>query len=360
MGFKELNDVDGNGLKDVAQPKPEDKLDLSSSDEIEEKLRQEPLKSFEESPEQERRLAQTEPTGLGDIPKSLEKDIGFDGTGKAESPPNEVVAASNKEVLGHPPSEGIPASVETPNEFENVAKREEIFAGWTEYDAKSREIGADESLSKEQKVQGIQSVYERTENKTDICSPSDAQYVSGFDDRGKIEYDWPGNLGFEPGTESAISRDNPLPDTWDRYGHMGGSNFSPIPENGPYTVEERAIPYIENKDAYHHGDFNANSYFDKVDAIKNEDIEKLNVILTSEGYQPLDTYEFDEIKLDYKENCYYLKEYLSSDIDVTYGIKGNAASWGDMCGGAEQLTMPLSGEQLERLGIMMEENSDDK
>lgn len=46
--------------------------------------------------------------------------------------------------------------------------------------------------------------------------------------------------------------------------------------------------------------------------------------------------------------------------DGRYGIKGNAASWGDMCGGAEQLTMPLSGEQLERLGIMMEENSDDK
>lgn len=234
----------------------------------------------------------------------------------------------------------------------------ESYFGWSDYSAKSREIGKNDSLLKEEKVKAIQAVYARTEDKTDICAPSDAQYVKTFDpNTGDIIYDWLGNLGFTEGTEKAITRDRPLPDTWDRYGHMGGSNFSPIPESSPYTTDERSIPYINNQDAYHQGTINIDSYFDKIDAVKNNDYEKLNNILMSEGCVPLSKAEHSFICYKYEKSCEYLQKNVSSGIDVSYGLQGTAARWGNMNGGAEQITTPLSGELMKRLGILREEIS---
>ena len=70
-----------------------------------------------------------------------------------------------------------------------------------------------------------------------------------------------------------------MPDTWDRYGYMGGSNFADVPSTGKYTYSERAIPYVENEAAYHTGTFNDVTYFDKIDAIKNGDIDTFNELL---------------------------------------------------------------------------------
>ena len=245
------------------------------------------------------------------------------------------------------------SSTEVSKQYFNETGR---FEDWNAYSSRCLEIGRDESPSKNEKVAEIQNTYYATYDKTDICPPSDAQYVKDFDETGKIEYGWPDNLGFEAGTESSVSRDNPPELTWDRYGHMGGSNFSPIPESGPYTTDERSIPYIPNQDAYHHGDFNVDTYFDKIDAIRNNDYEGLNDILASEGYEVLEKFEYDDITFDYFENCERLKDSVNGNIDTTYGLKGNVASWGNMNGGAEQLTSPLNGLQMERLGVIREES----
>ena len=64
---------------------------------------------------------------------------------------------------------------------------------------------------------------------------------------------------------------------------MGGSNFADVPSTGKYTYSERAIPYVENEAAYHTGTFNDVTYFDKIDAIKNGDIDTFNELLHNEG-----------------------------------------------------------------------------
>lgn len=122
MGFKGLNDADGNGLKDVAQPKPENKFDLSDSDEVADKLKREDLQSVEESPDKKRLLDKADPAGLEGFPKSLESDLGSDGGRKEQSPPDEVRSIPSKDVVEHPSPDGIPASLEGKNEFEEVTR----------------------------------------------------------------------------------------------------------------------------------------------------------------------------------------------------------------------------------------------
>ena len=92
-----------------------------------------------------------------------------------------------------------------------------------------------------------------------------------------------------------ITRTDGLPDTWDRYGYMGGSNFADVPSTGKYTYSERAIPYVENEAAYHTGTFNDVTYFDKIDAIKNGDIDTFNELLHNEGISKWDLDDFEEL-----------------------------------------------------------------
>ena len=77
-----------------------------------------------------------------------------------------------------------------------------------------------------------------------------------------------------------------MPDTWDRYGYMGGSNFADVLSTGKYTYSERAIPYVENEAAYHTGTFNDVTYFDKIDAIKNGDIDTFKQMYGIDGEIP--------------------------------------------------------------------------
>lgn len=69
----------------------------------------------------------------------------------------------------------------------------------------------------------------------------------------------------------------------------------------PYTYSERSIPYLENPDAYHTGTFNKSTYFNKIDAIKDGDLSKLNSILESEGIKSLSRREFRGLEKQYSE-----------------------------------------------------------
>ncbi|WP_449459328.1 hypothetical protein [Streptococcus suis] len=40
--------------------------------------------------------------------------------------------------------------------------------------------------------------------------------------------------------------------------------------------------------------------------------------------------------------------------DVRYGVRGKAAAWGDMSGGAEQIVTPFGGDTILDLGMMKE------
>ncbi|HEM6072109.1 TPA: hypothetical protein ACHV9L_000428 [Streptococcus suis] len=210
-------------------------------------------------------------------------------------------------------------------------------------------------LPLEEKVIRLQEFYSDLSDKTDINVPSDPQYVVAVRD-GWVEYDWPENLGYQEGTVQSITRELGLPDQWDRFGHMGGGNFSDIPSDGPYTYSQRAIPYVENPNAYHKGTFNRQTYFDKIDAIADNDIETLNSILEREGLEPVSKKTFDKLYITYNDFISNTTKSLNMSMDsVRYGVHGKAAAWGDMSGGAEQIVTPFGGTDM--LGLrMMEEN----
>lgn len=122
---------------------------------------------------------------------------------------------------------------------------------------------------------------------------------------------------------------------------MGGSNFADVPSTGRYTYSERAIPYVENEAAYHTGTFNNVTYFDKIDAIKNGDIDGLNALLHNEGISRWDLDDFEELCDSYDSFISKANKELGDSVDATYGIKGQAAEWGDMTGGAGQIVTPF-------------------
>ena len=228
---------------------------------------------------------------------------------------------------------------------------------YDEFNEASLDIGKRTDLTDEQKVIELQKLLENSNYKTDLNVPSDVQYVEKFDSDGKVHYNWPPKLGFEEGTIKSISRTDGLPDTWDRYGYLGGTNFSDVPPTGSYSYSERSIPYIENKEAYHTGTFNNATYFDKIDAIKNGDMDALNKILSDEGTKTVDSSYFIALQNEYNDYLEKTVNQVESDVDITYGLKGSVAAWGDMSGGAGQFVTPLSGISLEKLGILNERKS---
>ena len=151
-----------------------------------------------------------------------------------------------------------------------------------------------------------------------------------------------------------ISPEAPLPAEWDRYGFLGGANFADIPTDGKvYTYSQRAIPYVENPNAYHHGTFDNTHYFDIIDCIRNDNVVELNKISPIE----VSIDEFEELMeayTRYENNAADAVKGLGKDIDYTYGLQGFAETWLDMEGGATQFVTPISGTWLEKFGILKE------
>ena len=215
------------------------------------------------------------------------------------------------------------------------------------------DIGMRSDLTDAQKIRELQKLFESSNYKADINIPSDIQYVKGFDAKGNVIYDWPPKLGFDESTIKSISRTDGLPNTWDRYGYMGGSNFADVPPTGKYTYSERAIPYVENEAAYHTGTFNNATYFDKIDAIKNGNIDEFNKILKKENIEEWDIEEFEELRYEYKIFTKNIQKEIGN-IDATYGVKGIASAWSELSGGARQFVMPLNGNIMKTIGILYE------
>ena len=234
-----------------------------------------------------------------------------------------------------------------------------VKSGINSYDEFSKavsDIGTRSDLTDAQKIKELQKLFENSNYKADINVPGDIQYVKGFDVKGNVIYDWPPKLGFDESTIKPITRTDSLFDTWDRYGYMGGSNFADVPSTGRYTYSERAIPYVENEAAYHTGTFNNVTYFDKIDAIKNGDIDGLNALLHNEGISRWDLDDFEELCDSYDSFISKANKELGDSVDATYGIKGQAAEWGDMTGGAGQIVTPFGGNVLEKIGILKPAN----
>ena len=58
--------------------------------------------------------------------------------------------------------------------------------------------------------------------------------------------------------------------------------------------------------------------------------------------------DFEELCDSYNSFISQVNKELEDGIDATYGIKGLAAEWGDMSGGAGQIVTPFGGEILKK------------
>ncbi len=229
------------------------------------------------------------------------------------------------------------------------------FRSWNDFSIYFQDVAKDATLTNAEKVRKIQEAYNRVTDKTDINVPIDAKYVKGFTAVGRVDYDWPKYLGLDESTIASITRSNTLPENGDRYGPMQGSNFSDVPPGVKYTYSERSLPYVQNEKAYHKVRFNNATYFDKIDAIRFGDLDALNGILESEEMRKMDTSEFENLREYYDAYLVRVSREIGDYVDATYGIKGKAAAWGDLAGGAGQLVTPFRGDTLKALGILKEE-----
>ena len=234
----------------------------------------------------------------------------------------------------------------------DIIKYAESIDSWDKFASKACEIGKNTELSNKQKVELLQQLYESSPFKVDINIPSDVRYIKGFDDAGGVIYDWPKCLGFDKRTIKPIGSNNPLPDKWDRYGHLGGNNFSDIPITGKYTYSQRAIPYIENSQAYHSGVFNTKSYCSKIDCIRNNKRDKLNKILKKENIGIVNKEYFKQLRNQYHDYISDIYDEIGKDFVAPYGVTGYANKWKTMTGGAYQVLTPLNGITMKRLGIL--------
>ena len=239
-----------------------------------------------------------------------------------------------------------------------VTQTEKTYADYSEFNIILLTIGRADTLSVGEKLNAIYYEYNKVIDKTDINIPAEEQYVKDFDAEGHVEYDWPKEIGFIEESIKPITREDPLPENWDRYGYMGGSNFASVSADGSYTYSERAIPYVQNPNAYHTGTFKNDTYFDKIDAIRSGDLVSLNAILEKENIESVDDSYFEELIEDYNYFIESTKESVGDEFDATYGLHGEAASWDDMVGGASQYVTPLNGNILIRLGICQEKNKE--
>ncbi len=225
------------------------------------------------------------------------------------------------------------------------------------------DIGKRIDLSNEQKLDRIHAIYDTLgDAKGDITVIADVKYLKseGFDQKGRPIIDWPKHMGFDYDSVESITRENPLPDKWDRIGDMGGDNFTTLPDHKDmYTFEERAIPYLENSSARHVGTFQNADYFDVIDAIKEKDLHKLNEIMERNQLDVFTSVEMDDFNETYNKFINRVQVEVG-DIDATYGLKGKVAPWevyGEvyLSGGADQVVTPFNGVQLERMGLLRKE-----
>lgn len=206
----------------------------------------------------------------------------------------------------------------------------------------------------------IKEAYEAIGNsKGDIIYISDIKYLKpeGLGTNGRPIVDWPKQMGFDVDSINGITIENPLSNKWDRICAISGENFTTLPSEGKiFSFDDRAIPYLDNFQARHIGQFNNDIYFDVVDAIKGNDINNLNSIMKRNGIESVSSIEFNDIRGRHIQFIDRVKVDIGN-IDATYGLKGNAAPWkinGEihMNGGTEPIVTPLTGDFLKRLGIL--------
>lgn len=295
---------------------------------------------------------------------------------------------SNKETDNHSrlneveQNPGVERSVqETPEDLslkEKALKQDEISK---QYYDKCNEIGKDEDLTPHEKVEKMQKEYYDLGdgNRKDIQCIASEKYLDSrepFRDDGRANPLYPEKQGFniEKGIQP-ISRENPMPDSIDRYGKSTGTFVAGMKEGESAPYNTRALPNMENPEAYHKYNVDSNHYFEAIDIVADTKLETIdqsvkrmnNMIdaINKENGTDIEHIASDDMKdmladyTDYKNDLE--KNFPEMSIeDAKYGLSGEAAAWINdrdeklSNGGAEQEWLPMSVSDFNIIGVMEE------
>lgn len=264
-----------------------------------------------------------------------------------------------------------------------VKSPSEIQEGIDKYYADCTEIGKNPDMTPSEKVDAMKEKFEDLGdgNRGDAqCIASDKYLDSKepFRDNGRANVAYPDHQGFnmeEGKAPEAISRDNPMQDSVDRYGSSGGNFVAGMEDGEPASFESRALPNVENPDSYHSYDVDNGRYCDAIDMVRNCDPDNMQPTIDSingmiddinkEQGLDLDHIDSDDMKdmmahyNDYQNNLARDIPEISID-DAPYGLSGEAAPWdtdsGERLseGGADQKWLPLTVDDFENMGIFKE------
>ena len=67
----------------------------------------------------------------------------------------------------------------------------------------------------------------------------------------------------------------------------------------------------------------------------------------------MDESEFRGLQKDYDDFITKTAKEVGTNVNATYGLKGKAAAWDYLKGGAGQIVTPFSGVDLQELGIII-------
>lgn len=277
---------------------------------------------------------------------------------------------------------GVERSVqETPEDLslkEKALKQDEISK---QYYDKCNEIGKDEDLTPHEKVEKMQKEYYDLGdgNRKDIQCIASEKYLDSrepFRDDGRANPLYPEKQGFnmEKGVQP-ISRENPMPDSIDRYGKSTGTFVAGMKEGESAPYNTRALPNMENPEAYHKYNVDSNHYFEAIDIVADTKLETIdqsvkrmnNMIdaINKENGTDIEHIASDDMKdmladyTDYKNDLE--KNFPEMSIeDAKYGLSGEAAAWINdrdeklSNGGAEQEWLPMSVSDFNIIGVMEE------
>ena len=277
---------------------------------------------------------------------------------------------------------GVERSVqETPEDLslkEKALKQDEISK---QYYDKCNEIGKDEYLTPHEKVEKMQKEYYDLGdcNRKDIQCIASEKYLDSrepFRDDGRANPLYPEKQGFnmEKGIQP-ISRENPMPDSIDRYGKSTGTFVAGMKEGESAPYDTRALPNMENPEAYHKYNVDSNHYFEAIDIVADtkpetidQSVDKMNNMIDAinkENGTDIEHIASDDMKdmladyTDYKNDLE--KNFPEMSIeDAKYGLSGEAAAWINdrdeklSNGGAEQEWLPMSVSDFNIIGVMEE------
>lgn len=168
------------------------------------------------------------------------------------------------------------------------------------------------------KLTRVEKIYKSlpVDYRKDLLIPAKRSLASGISPHGEATYDWPPFLGFEKSTVTGFVP--PPHNKIYRFGNLYGKNYT----NKPTSYDRLAIPYGYNPVALKICGVKPIGYFEKIDAIRQGNLKKLNGLLAE---SVVSEKEFKNICSEYAR---YSKTVKDNNLNVNgweYGLMGKVA-----------------------------------